>query len=112
MKKAVSIFLVLAMAVGCFAGCGSKEAKKDADKFYIGGIGPTTGDAAIYGTAVMNGAQIAVDEINKAGGVNGKQIEFNFQDDQSDAEKSVNAYNTLKDWNMQMPIWFLPMAMI
>lgn len=102
MKKAVSIFLVLAMAVGCFAGCGSKEAKKDADKFYIGGIGPTTGDAAIYGTAVMNGAQIAVDEINKAGGVNGKQIEFNFQDDQSDAEKSVNAYNTLKDWGMQV----------
>lgn len=102
MKKAVSIFLVLAMAVGYFAGCGSKEAKKDADKFYIGGIGPTTGDAAIYGTAVMNGAQIAVDEINKAGGVNGKQIEFNFQDDQSDAEKSVNAYNTLKDWGMQV----------
>ena len=65
MKKAVSIFLVLAMAVGCFVGCGSKEAKKDADKFYIGGIGPTTGDAAIYGTAVMNGAQIAVDEINE-----------------------------------------------
>ena len=102
MKKAVSIFLVLAMAVGCFAGCGSKEAKKDADKFYIGGIGPTTGDAAIYGTAVMNGAQIAVDEINKAGGVNGKQIEFNFQDDQSDAEKSVNAYNTLKERGKQM----------
>ena len=42
MKKAVSIFLVLAMAVGCFAGCGSKEAKKDADKFYIGGIGPVS----------------------------------------------------------------------
>ena len=102
MKKAVSIFLVLAMAVGCFAGCGSKEAKKDADIFKIGSIGPTTGDAAIYGTAVMNGAQIAVDEINKAGGVNGKQIEFNFQDDQSDAEKSVNAYNTLKDWGMQV----------
>ena len=102
MKKAVSIFLVLAMAVGCFVGCGSKEAKKDADKFYIGGIGPTTGDAAIYGTAVMNGAQIAVDEINEAGGINGKKIEFNFQDDQSDAEKSVNAYNTLKDWGMQV----------
>ena len=102
MKKAVSIFLVLAMAVGCFAGCGSKEAKKDADKFYIGGIGPTTGDAAIYGTAVMNGAQIAVDEINADGGINGYQIEFNFQDDEHDAEKSVNAYNTLKDWGMQM----------
>ena len=102
MKKAVSIFLVLAMAVGCFVGCGSKEAKKDADKFYIGGIGPTTGDAAIYGTAVMNGAQIAVDEINAAGGINGYQIAYKFEDDQHDAEKSVNAYNSLKDWGMQM----------
>ena len=102
MKKAVSMLLVLAMAVGCLAGCGSKEAAKDADKFYIGGIGPTTGDAAIYGNAVKNGAQIAIDEINEDGGINGKQIEYNFQDDQSDAEKSVNAYNTLKDWGMQI----------
>lgn len=102
MKKAVSILLVLAMAVGCFVGCGSKEAKKDADKFYIGGIGPTTGDAAIYGKAVMNAAQIAVDEINEDGGINGKKIEYNFQDDQGDAEKAVNAYNTLKDWGMQV----------
>ena len=102
MKKAVSVLLVLAMAVGCFVGCGSKETKKDADKFYIGGIGPTTGDAAIYGKAVMNAAQIAVDEINEAGGINGKQIEYNYQDDQGDAEKAVNAYNTLKDWGMQV----------
>ena len=100
-KKIVSVILVAAMAVGCLAGCGSKEAKNE-DAFYIGGIGPVTGDAAIYGTAVMNGAQIAVDEINEAGGINGKKIEFNFQDDQSDAEKSVNAYNTLKDWGMQV----------
>lgn len=96
------MLLVLAMAVGCLAGCGSKEAAKDADKLYIGGIGPTTGDAAIYGNAVKNGAQIAIDEINEDGGINGKQIEYNFQDDQSDAEKSVNAYNTLKDWGMQI----------
>lgn len=51
---------------------------------------------AIYGTAVKNGAQIAVDEINAAGGINGKQIEYRFEDDQNDAEKAVNAYNTLK----------------
>lgn len=100
MKKAVSVLLVAAMAVGCLAGCGSKEAKKE-DTFYIGGIGPTTGNNAIYGTAVMNGAQIAVDEINENGGINGYQIEYNFQDDQGDAEKAVNAYNTLKDWGMQ-----------
>ena len=68
----------------------------------IGGIGPTTGGASIYGTAVMNAAQMAVDEINAAGGINGMQIEFRFEDDENDAEKSINAYNTLKDWGMQM----------
>ena len=100
-KKIVSVVLVAAMAVGCLAGCGSKEAKNE-DAFYIGGIGPVTGDAAIYGTAVQNGAQIAVDEINEAGGINGHQIEYNFQDDQGDPEKAANAYNTLKDWGMQV----------
>ena len=70
--------------------------------FKIGGIGPVTGGAAAYGIAVQNGAQIAVDEINAAGGINGCQIEFQFQDDEHDAEKSVNAYNTLKDWGMQV----------
>ena len=97
--------LVAAMAVTALTGCGSNSgssSKKDADKYYIGGIGPTTGATAIYGTAVKNGAQIAVDEINAAGGINGKQIEYRFEDDQNDAEKSVNAYNTLKDWGMQM----------
>ena len=105
MKKFISIMLVAAMAVTALTGCGSNSgssSKKDADKYYIGCIGPTTGATAIYGTAVKNGAQIAVDEINAAGGINGKQIEYRFEDDQNDAEKSVNAYNTLKDWGMQM----------
>ena len=105
MKKFISVMLVAAMAVTALTGCGrnsGSSSKKDADKYYIGGIGPTTGATAIYGTAVKNGAQIAVDEINAAGGINGKQIEYRFEDDQNDAEKSVNAYNTLKDWGMQM----------
>ena len=68
----------------------------------IGGVGPLTGDNAIYGTAVMNGIQIAVDEINAAGGINGYQIEYRFEDDVSDGETSVNAYNTLMDWGMQL----------
>ena len=104
MKKFISVMLVAAMAVTALTGCGSNSgssSKKDADKYYIGGIGPTTGATAIYGTAVKNGAQIAVDEINAAGGINGKQIEYRFEDDQNDAEKAVNAY-TLKDWGMQM----------
>ena len=98
MKKFISVMLVAAMAVTALTGCGSNSSsssKKDADKYY-------TGATAIYGTAVKNGAQIAVDEINAAGGINGKQIEYRFEDDQNDAEKAVNAYNTLKDWGMQM----------
>ena len=67
--------------------------------FKLGGIGPLTGDAAIYGNAAMNGAQIAVDEINALGGI---QFELNAQDDEADGEKAVNAYNNLKDWGMQV----------
>ena len=103
-KKAASVMLASAMVVS-LAACGSSGNKSggssDSDTFKIGGIGPTTGDAAIYGTAVKNGIQLAVDEINAAGGINGKQIEYKFEDDQADSEKSVNAYNTLKDWGMQ-----------
>ena len=97
LKKAASVALAAALVVS-MAACGSDNGgsgSRDADKFYIGGIGPTTGDNAIYGTAVKNGIQLAVDEINEAGGINGYQIEYSFEDDQSDAEKSVNAYNTL-----------------
>ena len=73
-----------------------------AGTFVIGGIGPLTGGAAIYGNAAMNGAQIAVDEINAAGGINGAQVKFLKEDDQHDPEKSVNAYNSLKDQGMQI----------
>ena len=106
LKKAASIALASAM-VFSLAACGSgdggsSEGNSDATTFKIGGIGPTTGNNAIYGTAVQNGIQLAVDEINADGGINGYQIEYQFEDDQSDSEKSVNAYNTLKDWGMQM----------
>ena len=102
-KKVVSAVLVSALAVSMMAGCGSKSGSSDSksDVFKIGGIGPMTGDAAAYGEAVDNGAKIAVEEINKNGGINGKQVEFKTEDDQADAEKAVNAYNTLKDWGMQ-----------
>ena len=102
-KRVVSLAMVSALAITSLTACGgSSEETASSDTFKIGGIGPTTGDAAAYGRAVQNGIQLAVDEINEAGGINGKQIEFKFEDDQSDSEKSVNAYNTLKDWGMQM----------
>ena len=128
MKKTVSFVLALSMAASLLAGCGGTTANNDAaagtestvnesaatdaagtdntavegEAFRIGGIGPVTGGAAAYGIAVKNGAQLAVDEINAAGGINGIQIAFNFEDDEHDPEKAVNAYNTLKDWDMQM----------
>ena len=104
-KKIASIALVATMVVASLAACGSKGAEGGSEAgatFKIGGIGPTTGPAAVYGQAVANGAQIAVDEINAAGGINGTQIELKFEDDEHDAEKAVNAYNTLKDWGAQM----------
>lgn len=72
------------------------------EAFKIGVIGPLTGPAAAYGVAVQNGTDLAIKEINAAGGVNGAMLEMNPQDDENDPEKAINAYNTLKDWGMQM----------
>ena len=70
--------------------------------FVLGGSGPITGDAAVYGLAVMHGAQIAVDEINAAGGK--VSFDFHFEDDQADGEQAVSAYNTLVDDGMQVSL--------
>ena len=105
-KKLAALAMVAAMTVTGFTGCGSNGdnngGSSDATEFVIGGIGPTTGTAASYGNAVKNGAELAVKEINDAGGINGVPIRFEWQDDENDAEKSVNAYNTLKDKGMQI----------
>jgi branched-chain amino acid transport system substrate-binding protein len=94
------------LSATALAGCGNSGSSAStasgagsASAFKIGNIGPLTGAAAIYGTATKNGAQLAVDEINAAGGI---QFEQNCQDDEHDPEKSVNAYNNLKDWGLQV----------
>ena len=116
MKKFTRFFATVAavsMVAASLAGCGSKsdntastdtpaDSATAGDTLKIGGIGPITGGAAVYGLAVKNAAELAVKEINEAGGINGMQVEFKFEDDEHDAEKSVNAYNSLKDWGMQM----------
>ena len=70
--------------------------------FKIGGTAPLTGAAAIYGNAVKNGAQIAVDEINAEGGA--VQFDLKYEDDENDPEKAVSAYNALKDWGIQLSL--------
>lgn len=100
MKKIISFALTVVLAMSCLTGCGGAD--NAGDVFKIGASGPLTGGAAAYGDAVNKGAQIAVEEINAAGGINGVMIEFKMEDDEHDAEKGVNAYNSLKDWGMQI----------
>jgi branched-chain amino acid transport system substrate-binding protein len=121
LKQVAAFAAAASMVVASLAGCGSSGSTDSADTqaaetqaaeegasassdgvFKIGGIGPTTGGAAVYGTAVKNAMELATDEINAAGGINGYQVEITYEDDEHDAEKSVNAYNSLKDWGMQI----------
>jgi branched-chain amino acid transport system substrate-binding protein len=99
LKRIICIAISLVLVAALAAGCSANEKKGESGAFKIGGTGPLTGVAAIYGTAAMNGAQIAVDEINAMGGI---KFELKYEDDEHDAEKAVNAYNTLKDWGMQI----------
>ena len=104
MKKVFCLFMAIAMTVSMLVGCGSSgsgEGSNDGATVKLGLIGPMTGDYANYGTSPRDGAQVAVDEINAKGGV---QFELRYEDDQNDPEKAVNAYNTLKDWGMQISL--------
>lgn len=111
--RVLSLAATAALTVSLLAGCGGSETantpapgssdapsgSSSAATIKIGGIGPLTGSAAVYGVATQQGAQLAVDEINAKGGL---QFELNFQDDENDAEKATNAYNVLQDWGMQV----------
>ena len=117
MKKLLAFVMASAMVLS-MAACGGSSSSgnsgssdaaadnsgstdtADTQTFKLGSIGPLTGDAAIYGQAVVNGAKLAVDEINASD----SKIKFEFQDedDEDDGEKSSNAYNTLMDWGMQV----------
>ena len=116
-KRALSLAMAGALSLSLLAGCGGGSAETPAPEgttpaqssapageasgtFTVGVIGPLTGGAAIYGTAVANAAQIAVEEINALGG----PVQFNLisEDDTNDAETAVNAYNSLMDDGMQI----------
>ena len=103
MKKLTKLFalmLAVVMVTGCFASCGEEKTGSTNTTFKLGGIGPLTGGAAQYGISVKQGIELAVKEINEAGGVNGVKFEISFQDDEHDAQKAINAYGRLKDENV------------
>ncbi len=101
MKKVISFIMVVAMVAAMLAGCGSASSG-DANTIKIGLTSPLTGPNAVYGQAVQWGMEVAVEEINAAASENGLKIEFKVQDDVSDGETALNAYNKLKDWGMQI----------
>ena len=107
MNRALSLAMAGALGLSLLAGCGGgsgsatpapADTSAPADHsgasgvIKIGGIGPLTGSAAVYGLATKQGAEVAVAEINALGGL---QFSLDFQDDEGDAEKAVNAYNKL-----------------
>ncbi|MBO7148981.1 MAG: ABC transporter substrate-binding protein [Clostridia bacterium] len=106
MKKIVAFAMALAMCAVCFAGCGAKTNNYAAEntEFFIGGTGPLTGDASSYGISVQEGAQIAIDEINANGGLNGYTFKFDIKDDKATAADAATGYDTLYEAGMQASI--------
>ena len=104
MKKFLGLLLAGAMLASSFTGCSGKTSSPDEKTLLIGGTGPLTGDYATYGISVQQGAQIAVDEINEKGGVNGYTIKLEVEDDQADPQQAVQAYAKLMDNGMNLSL--------
>lgn len=102
-KKVVATVMALAMIL-CLAACGSNNYTADNSEYVIGFSGPLTGAAAVYGTAVKNSAQMAIDEINAAGGLNGVKFKLIATDDTNDASKVSANYSTMLESGMQISL--------
>ncbi len=95
MKK---LNVVLMGAALLLTACGgAKESAEEAKVMKLGGIGPLTGPLAIYGVTSTNGSKLAFEEINKNGGILGKQVEYIVLDEKGDSTEAVTAYNKLVD---------------
>lgn len=102
--KILAVVMAVVLCIGCFAGCGKTSYTANNTEFVIGFSGPLTGDAAVYGVAVKNSAQMAVDEINANGGLNGVNFKLVATDDQHDATKVAANYASLLEGGMQVSL--------
>ena len=105
-RKLMAAALALIMVVSAFSlvACSGSSYTADNTKIKIGLTGPLTGPAAIYGTAVKNAAQIAIDEINEAGGLDGIEFELVMHDDKHDPANVQNLYADLFESGMQISL--------
>ncbi len=105
MKKFLAILMAALMVAAMFAGCGGKSNYAANNTEYVIGVsGPLTGSASIYGEAVKNAAQMAVDEINAAGGLNGVNFKLVAMDDMNDATKISTNYSSMLEGGMQLSL--------
>ena len=103
--RIIAFVLTFVLCLGLFAGCAQEKGyTADNTEFVIGVSGPLTGDAAIYGTAVKNSAQLAVDEINAAGGLNGVKFKLVAMDDKHDATLVSGNYSAMLEQGMQLSL--------
>ena len=103
--KMMAVALALLFCLSAFAGCGAAtNYAANNTEFVIGVSGPLTGGAAMYGIAVKNAAQMAVDEINAAGGLNGVKFKLVAMDDMHDAAKISTNYSSLYEGGMQVSL--------
>ena len=105
MKKVFAFVLAAVMVLAMMTGCaGNKSYTAENTEFVIGVSGPLTGGAAIYGIAVKNSAQMAVDEINAAGGLNGIKFKLVAMDDKHDATLVSGNYSAMLEGGMQLSL--------
>ncbi len=104
--KIAALALAAMMLVACFASCGQGATHYAANntEYFIGCTGPLTGDASSYGISVQRGAEIAIEEINANGGLNGVNFKFDMKDDAATAEKAATGYTALYEAGMQISI--------
>ena len=103
LRKAVAAVMALSMLL-VLSACGGANYTAKNTEYVIGFSGPLTGPAAVYGTAVKNSAQMAVDEINAAGGLNGVKFKLVAKDDTHDATKVAANYSSMLEEGMQVSL--------
>ena len=92
-SRLLSVLLALALLFGTLLAGDAVFAEED--PIMIGVISPNTGALAAYGTGIVMGADLAVEEINAAGGILGREVQLIKTDDQSDPTECLNSFNSL-----------------